>query len=267
MDTSDAHYREHAVFSDLVRYAGFYRDLADGIFQFASMGTTAACNIDTYVFTAIAGTLDSTGAVLRAGQINDAYSLLRKYHDSIVINIYSNLYLRDHFAVEPLTPESIIVRQVNDWLHGKSRLPEFRVMSQYIRDSKSVKELNVLLHKDGRYKAIRDRCNDHTHYNYFANVMLNNSEVHLPNRRRVVDQFQSDLRDLFVLHLGYSLSVNDHYMMSGDYMDYAECGEQPPDECQFWVAPYVQRIYDAVLRTHRPDVADLIKLSTRMHLE
>ena len=251
----------------MAQYARFYRDLADGVFQFASMGTTAFCNIDTYVFTAIGGTLDSIGLVLRAGHVNDAYSLLRKYHDSIVINLYSNLYLRDHFAVEPITPESILVRQVNNWLHGKSQLPEFRVMSQYIRDSKRVQEVNALLHKDGRYKAIRDRCNDHTHYNYFANVMLNNREVHLPNRRRVVDQFQNDLRDLFVLHLGYALSVNQHYMVSGDYMDYMDCGQQPPDGCQYWVAPYVQRIFNDVLRAHRADVADLIKASTSMQLE
>ena len=95
METSDALYREHAVFSDLMRYAGFYRNYADGVFQFASMGTTAICNMDTYVFKAIGGTLDYVRSVLQAGQINDAYSLLRKYHDSIVINIYSNLYLRD----------------------------------------------------------------------------------------------------------------------------------------------------------------------------
>ena len=139
-------------------------------------------------------------------------------------------------------------------------------MSQYIRDAKCVQAVNALLNMDGRYKAIRDRCNDHTHYNYFANVMLNNRDVRWPSRGPVLEQFHGDLRDLFMLHLAYSFSVNEHYMMSGDYMDYVNCGDRPPDGCQYWVAPYVQEIYDGVLRTHRSDIADLIKHSTSMHL-
>lgn len=266
MNVSDPQYLQHPAFLELPRYARFYEQLSDGIFQFASMGTTAICNIDSYVFTAIAGTLHSITAVLRAGRMNDAYSLLRKYHDSIIINVYSNLYLRDHFGTEPITAESIIVRQVNDWLHGKARLPEYRVMSRYIRGSKRFDEMNQLLHSQGLYKAIRERCNDHTHYNYFANVMLNNSEVHLPHRGRVLHAILTDARDLFILHLAYAFSLNDHYMMSGDYMDYVECGEAPPEDCQYWVAPYIQEIFDQVLTVHRPDIAGALKTATRMNL-
>lgn len=266
MRVSDPEYLQHAAFGELDRFSRFYEQLADGVFQFASMGTTAICNIDTYVYTGIAGTLNSISTVLRAGQINDGYALLRKYYDSAIINVYSNLYLRDHFNTVKLTAESLIVRQVNDWLHGKARLPEYRVMSRYIRSSERLEEINGLLYADDFYKQVRDRCNDHAHYNFFANVLLNNNKVHLSHRGRTLDQLMFDMRGIFILHLAYVFSINDHYMMSGDHMDYLECGELPPEESQYWVAPYVQDVFDSVLSLHKPAVADAIRRGSRMQL-
>lgn len=60
------------------------------------------------------------------------------------------------------------------------------------------------------------RCNDHAHYNFFANVLFNNSKVHLPHRGRTLDQLMLDMRGIFILHVAYVFSINDHYMMSGD---------------------------------------------------
>lgn len=57
-------------------------------------------------------------------------ALLRKYYDSAVINVYSNLYLKDHFSIE-----TFIVEKINNWLQGREQIPEYRVMSQYIRAS------------------------------------------------------------------------------------------------------------------------------------
>jgi len=133
MRISDLEYQEHRVFDDLKRYSEFYDGLAEGVFQFASVGTTAICNIDTYVYSAIAGTIASIRMVLRDGFINDAYALLRKYYGSVVINVYSNLYLRDHFEKWDLTVETLLAEQINEWLHGQVKLPEYRVMSNYIR--------------------------------------------------------------------------------------------------------------------------------------
>jgi len=90
------------------------------------MGTDAILNIDTYTYSSIQGTIESTNATLKIGRINDAFSLLRKYYDSIVINVYSNLYLKDKF--------SLVVEKINHWLKGRAKLPEYKIMSQYLRN-------------------------------------------------------------------------------------------------------------------------------------
>ena len=78
MMVSDEKYQKHGVFEALERYAAFYESLAHSVFGFVSLGTRAICNIDSYLFSSIQGTLASIQAILRDGRINDAYALLRK---------------------------------------------------------------------------------------------------------------------------------------------------------------------------------------------
>ena len=43
--------------------------------------------------------------------MNDAYTLLRKYYDAAIINIYTNLYLEDNFSIE-----NFVVDKIENWL-------------------------------------------------------------------------------------------------------------------------------------------------------
>jgi hypothetical protein len=262
MLVNDPSYQSHPVFGELEGHIGFYDHLADAVFQWVSTGTSACANIDSYVYSSIQGTLASIRTILRDGRINDAYSLLRKYHDSVVINIYSILYLEDKFSVD-----NLVVEQVDRWLKGTSNLPQYREMSQYIRSSQRVASITSALYSDKRYKRLRDRCNDHMHYNFFQNVLLNDNEIHLPHRGKVLDDFAADLRDLVVLHLSYLFSARQHYMMASDYVDCLECGDVPEADSQYWVAPFVQEAFNNILTKHRADVAAIIRSETRMHLD
>lgn len=261
MMVSDRKYAEHSIFLELESYTDFYNSLSTSVFCFPTMGTTSICNIDTYVYSSIQGTVDSIRILLKNGRINDSYSLLRKYYDSVMINVYSILYLQDHFNIE-----NFVVEKINNWLHGKEQLPEYRVISKYIRESEKLKEINGCLYTDKRYKNIRIRCNDHTHYNYFSNVMLNDRDLYLKNRLKALDQLSGDVRDIFVLHLSYIFSLNDHYMVSSDYMDYLECGEAPPEGSEYWVAPFIQKVFKDVILPNRSDLVSILESNTSMQL-
>jgi hypothetical protein len=261
VQVTDTKYRQHKIFADLDQFTHFYQRLAMSVFSFISMGTNAVSNIDSYVFSSMQGTLESIKVILLAGRINDAYALLRKYYDSAIINVYSNLYLKDHFSIE-----SFVVEKINNWVQGKNRLPEYRVMSQYIRASDALAPINNLLYADDQYKRLRDRCNDHTHYNFFRYVMINDNEIHIESRDQWLDSFAHDVRDVFILHLGYVFFLSDHYMMSSDHLDALECGMEPEENFQYWVAPFIQDIFDEVITPSRPDIAAAIKAKSAMHL-
>ena len=58
-----------------------------------------------------------------------------------------------------------------------------------------------------------------------------------------------------------------HPLSSSDYLDSLECGVTPEPDSQYWVAPFVQKVFDEVLTRFRPDVANRIKEHSVMQLE
>lgn len=205
----DKEYVEHPVFEQLSKYAEFYRSLSFSIMHFCSVGTQSILNIDTYVYSSMQGTLESIKDVLIKGHMNDAYALLRKYYDAVTINIYTNLYLEDHFSID-----NFVVEKIDNWLKGKEQLPDIRIMNSYIQNSQKVADIYKLIHKDKRYSELRERCNDHTHYNFYYNMIQNDNQVYLKNRIAILNRFSKDLENILIFHLFYLFYLKDIYMMA-----------------------------------------------------
>ena len=261
IDQLNKQYTEHKVFGQLTEFADFYKSLSESVMNWVTKGTRSILNLDTYVYSSMQGTLESIHDILLKGRINDSYSLLRKFYDSTIINIYSNPYLEDNFSLD-----NFFVTQIDNWTKGTDKLPEYRIMSQYIMNSRKLKAITALLQQDQTYKNIRERCNDHTHYNYFHNLMLNDNQIYSPDRIKALDNFSSDLEHIIIQHLAYIFTVHDHYMMSSDYVDCLEIGITPEENSQYWVAPFVQEMFDKLINTKRPDVAEEIRRNTSMQL-
>lgn len=259
----DSGYREHHVFNQLSEYAGFYKSLSSSILGYFTQGTRAgAYNIDSYVYSSMQGTLESIKHVLLVRRINDAYALLRKYFDLAVINVYTNLYLDTNFSID-----KFVVKQIDNWVQGKERLPGYGEMTSYIQSSEKLTAINALLSRDKMYENLRNRCNDHLHYNLFHYLLLNDNEIYIKNRLKTLDGFSKDLRNILILHLSYLFTISPHYMTSSDYIDSLECGLTPAEGSQYWVAPFVQDIFDSVIKKNRMDIATEIIGSTDMKLE
>lgn len=255
-------YTEHIVFNQLKVLAEFYESVSYLIMGRMTPGIASIVDLDTHVFSSMHGTLESIYHVLMKGRINDAYTLLRKYFDSTVINVYTNLYLEDHFGID-----NWIVSKIYNWIKGTETLPEFRVISKYIKDSVKLEPITKLLMKDDRYKKIRARCNDHTHYNYFYNVLMNDNELHLDTRINTLDIILNDLNNIFIQHFAYIFYLKEYYMSSSDYVDSLDVGIQPIESSQYWVAPFIQTIFTDLIKSKRQDIACVIKDKTCMELE
>jgi hypothetical protein len=76
-----------------------------------------------------------------------------------------------------------------------------------------------------------------------------------------------DLENIFILHLSYLFYIKDIYMMSSYYVDCLDCGETPEPKSQYFVAPFIQEIFDSVIKKNRMDLAIEIKQKTAMMLE
>ncbi len=259
----EVEYKNHQIFSELEEIINFYELLSFAVFGSVPFGLGGMLSVDSYFFSSVQGTVESINGTLKNGRINDSYALLRKYHDSLIINIYSNLYLSDNVSLE-----NFIVKKISDWVKGKERLPRYKTMLDYIKKSEKLKELNQLLYKEADiYQKIRKRCNDHTHYNFYHYAVLNDNEIFSENRIKTLNMFADDLEQIFILHISYLFFLNDYYMMSSDYADHMDMGLTPPENCQYFVAPFVQKIFDNFLKRRKPDIAKLIKSKSSMQLE
>lgn len=255
-------YCQHNIFHQLNDYIKFYESLSFSVMSWMNGGLIAFVNIDTYTYSSIQGTLESIKIILQKGRINDAYALLRKFYDVTMINIYTNLYLENSFSID-----NIIVEEINSWVKGTNTIPEYRVLSRYIKEDESVKHITDLLKIDNRYKEIRDRCNDHTHYNFYKNLLANDNEVHNLNRVKDLDIFLNDLDNIFIQHFAYMFTINQHYMSSSDYRDCMDLGLSPEEGSEYWVASFIQKQFDIVIKKKRPDIAEIMKVKTSMKLE
>lgn len=258
----DSDYKKHVIFSELSEYIDFYKLLSDSIFQFFTLGTSPVCSVDSYLISSIQGTIESVKLILQDGKINDSYALIRKYHDSVIINIYETLYLQDNFSIE-----NFVVQKINDWVHNKEKLPRYSDMMDYICKSAALEKVNKMLDLKGHYKKIRDKCNDHTHYNFFYYMMLNDNQIYLKDRLKFLDQLSGIIRDIFIQHFIWLFTLNGHYMSSSDYIDSLECNIIPEKDSQHWVAPFVQEVFDEIIKKYRMDLALELKNTTSMKLK
>ncbi|WP_319562970.1 hypothetical protein [Marispirochaeta sp.] len=126
--------------NEIDKYINFYNMLSFSTAPWLAQGINTIVNLDTQVYSSISETIKSIKYLLHIGRINDAYTLLRKYYDSTMINIYTNLYLLENFSIE-----NEIVAKIENWRRGIEKLPEYRIISQYINNSKNISEINRIL--------------------------------------------------------------------------------------------------------------------------
>lgn len=260
--TDNKDYAEHKVFADLEYCIQFYDSLSFSVFStLPAYRTNILFNTDAYIYSSIQGTLKSIQLVLKNGQIGDAYALLRKYYDSAIINVYTNLYLENNRNQEEAT-----VKEITSWFNDTRQLPSYGKMLEYIHSSSTLKPITDLLNADDRYKKIRDRCNDSLHYNFFQNFIINDNQMYFPDRSKWLDVLSEDTKAIFILHMGYIFFLHDHYMKSSDYIDALEVGMAPEKDSQYWVAPFVQDAFNDIITRERPEITALIKQNSYMQL-
>lgn len=260
--SEDKEYQSHGVFSLLDSLIEFYNAVYMLGPTFITHGIVSGIlNVDSVVCGSLAGTLNSVKVVLKEGRVNDAYALLRKYHDGIIAVIYVNVYIAENYSLN-----NIVVEKIQDWVNNKQKLPSTEKMLNVIRKYKPLEDLEKLFDFDGLYHRIRRLTNGNTHYNKLYYLWLNNNMIYNPNRIKELDNIYSYTLHLFIFHFSYMYSLNPHYMMSSDYIDALDMSLQPEDGSQYWVAPYVKEVFEKYVVIKRPDIADYIKNNTEMKL-
>ena len=153
-------YLKHKVFDDLKYMREFYDSLSYSCYYFVASGTKGIGNYASYVYSAIEGTVDSITTLLTKGRINDAYTLIRKLFDDILLEIYIDVTLKDKFCLE-----NYIVEEVNEWIQGKHRIPKSDKILKCIETSERTRDLYPFFGWDTYLGKNRELLDDSVHSN------------------------------------------------------------------------------------------------------
>lgn len=109
-------YQNHQVFELIDHMMDYYDGISDTSFSFIPNGTLTFGNYATYVYMSIRSTLGSIKMLLKEGHITDAFVLIRKLFDTVLVEIYLNVVREDQF--DWMT--NIVVKDVDEWLKKRS---------------------------------------------------------------------------------------------------------------------------------------------------
>lgn len=259
---NDVTYQGHKVFLLLDSLVEFYNCVYMLGPDFITNGILSGLfNADKVACGSLAGTLDSVKSVLREGRINDAYALVRKYHDGIIVVLYINVYIAENYSLD-----NFVVEKIQQWVKNKHQLPPVDKMLKTIRNHKPLNELEKLFDFDGLYHRIRRLSNGNTHYNKLYYLWLNNNMIYNPKRIKELDNLYTCILHLFIFHFAYMYSLNPQYMMASDYVDALDLDLEPEEGSQYWVESFVTNVFEKYIVATRPDIADYMRSHTEMKL-
>jgi hypothetical protein len=259
--------QKHKIFDELSEYINFYDFLCDSgnLYHDLIISNKKPLFLDSLIIESMKDTVESIKCLLQNGKVNDAYTLTRKYYDLVVINIFEILILED-LRLEEYNSDN----QIKLWVDGKEKLPVYKDMIIRIKNSKTLKNVNKILDLDNYYKKIKERCNNHVHYNLLYCLRLNNIDVlneYPKHTLKFLDELADDIRDIFIMHYVMLFTLKGYCMSSSDYVDSLECGITPEEGSQYYVAPFVQKVFNEIIKKHRMDLALELQSNTYMKLE
>ena len=205
-------YKNHKVFKEIDCMMELCGNISFACFPFVPSGTSLIMNYVTYTYQAIQGTLESIKTLLEIGRISDAYTLVRKYFDDVMVDLYIDVIRKDGY--DWLKFEC--VDDVEKWIKSKHRIPP-------------IKKIFV-------------------HSNRYSLMVLNCSDVYLQNREKHLQSILIILNNIITMHLAFIFYMNPQYLMASDYIEYLDVGATPPKGSENWIATYAQEAFDRYIK-------------------
>lgn len=251
-------YTSHKVFERLSAIQDFYETIDMTSSSCTEMPLTSNVGkTQCVLFPSIKGTIESISILLKHGHCNDAFALIRKYSDAIVIDTYKTILIKETYTqfFNDVSWEIIVKNKVSEWMKSKSPLMDEHPQKEFKKIKNTFPKLMAILNlnpKDDNslYSKIRLLCNDNVHYNSFHTFLWNDPDFlryHIKTSLKLLNNAYSCVTFLSSLHFAFLYELHPEYFMAADYIDYLERGEQPPLGSEYWVAPGLQDFFTRVV--------------------
>lgn len=274
-------YYNHKIFDLLSDLESFYEFLSVKCCDSANgYVITDTYSIDTSIYSAIQGSIESIRILVYTGRLNDAFALLRKYYDATISDVFVSILIKEDenkiCEQEESFKEIWASSTARSWRFGEKHLIDLpdkknKDKKTYLDVIASLKELDSVLYyicfeKDKDKK--KDVCNDNVHYNSWDTFVLNdNNLIDKHKKLEALNDLYDTVISRFCFHFAYIYKSHPVYFSSNDYVDALENGVAPELDSQYRVAPIVQDMFDKYIKAYDKELSDYIFDSKLMIFE
>lgn len=267
-------YLKHKIFSTLGDLSEFYDFVSIHDDTTTIMVAKGFVNYNYEIYQSISNTLDSIGQLLKLGRINDAFALIRKFNDALMIHVYSmvlaekeeeNLFNDDYSLYDNL---------VNKWVNGSNRLMEGDEEKEKMKSLLQVISARdrylgkILFNKKNRssYGNKRNTANDNLHYNTWNTFRLNDSKImDYEISLQLLSEANSLIVQLFSIHFSYLTLIKPTIMLS--YENKIPLDDGTFDDChRDCAASFVCELFEKYVATFDKTLADYLANCTFLRL-
>lgn len=209
-------------------------------------------------------TMGNVIACCECGCIADANTLLRKYRDDLFFYLYILVY--NGLDLESAQAKSMI-EKIEKW--NENELKDFQI-GQVLKEIAMVpqlKDIVIKYHLKESFRTMSDALNNYVHSNGRAYY-----------NRKYIDYFPvssliCELEELlikarymtmvFVILLFLCSPVS---VMSEDYINYLAYDETPPENSQYWVAPFIEQFVKQHISLIDSNCLEYLRENTEMQI-
>lgn len=229
------------------------------------------CSDKTFSLRVVMTSLELTvGSIISCCEnacIADANSLLRKYRDDMFFYLYVLVY--DSYS--KMDSNSKVCKdmesKINNWLKNELRDFYINQVLKAIAGSESLKDAVEKYNLKNTFDEIGEYLNNYVHsngYRYY-NQCINIYQS---------DKLAAELKEL-VSHAEYMTTVflfllvmcAPHLVMSEDFCDHLDFNETPPEDSQYWVAPFIDQFIKNNISLIDANCLNYLKANTVMQFD
>lgn len=245
-------------------------------------------------------TLNSIKHCCMFGSLSDANLLVRKYRDDLMLFLYILEVLNNRKVLNTKQMEYVFKEGINidtfvkaieigtnnlisgylksdddisvdAWFDNNvkelSQAQKKKLCIQnylnYLENNKVIKKMLKEYHLKNDWENIRRKLNDYVHNNgqtYMqANIMCE-PDLCLKN---CLDEITMRLDFVTAFFLILLILIDSSMIQSTDYIDYLDCGQTPPEDSQYIIAPFIQEFIDTYINEIHPELKGFLKYNNK----
>ena len=191
------------------------------------------------IITSVELTAGNIIACCENGCMADANSLLRKYRDDLFFYLYI-LVFDSNQKQEINNNTTEMEENISRWIQNGLNNLYIQDVLKAVGTSPQLKKAVTAYKLQKSFDSIGERLNNFVHGNGFAYYNRNINAYKADELHDFMKMLANDMKYITVTFLFLLILCSPLSVMSTDYIDYLDCGDTPPEDSQYWVAPFVE---------------------------